>query len=166
MQTMHEETAQMIHRGYDLACFEQAVKELRRRDIDVIVHTILGLPMEGTKEVLETVTYLNQMDIQGIKLQLLHILKGTELGRIYLEQEKETEVIRPMTMEEYIDLVIACVEHLSPEITIHRLTGDGPKDLLIAPLWSSRKRTVLNEIHSELKKRNVWQGKMLGRSAL
>ncbi len=90
----------MIHRGYDLACFEQAVKELRRRDIDVIVHTILGLPMEGTKEVLETVTYLNQMDIQGIKLQLLHILKGTELGRIYLEQEKETEVIRPMTMEE------------------------------------------------------------------
>ena len=166
LQTMHEETAQMIHRGYDLACFEQAVKELRRRDIDVIVHTILGLPMEGTKEVLETVTYLNQMDIQGIKLQLLHILKGTELGRIYLEQEKETEVIRPMTMEEYIDLVIACVEHLSPEITIHRLTGDGPKDLLIAPLWSSRKRTVLNEIHSELKKRNVWQGKMLGRSAL
>lgn len=166
LQTMHEETAQMIHRGYDLACFEQAVKELRRRDIDVIVHTILGLPMEGTKEVLETITYLNQMDIQGIKLQLLHILKGTELGRIYLEQEKETEVIRPMTMEEYIDLVIACVEHLSPEITIHRLTGDGPKDLLIAPLWSSRKRTVLNEIHSELKKRNVWQGKMLGRSAL
>ena len=83
-----------------------------------------------------------------------------------LEQEKETEVIRPMTMEEYIDLVIACVEHLSPEITIHRLTGDGPKDLLIAPLWSSRKRTVLNEIHSELKKRNVWQGKMLERSAL
>ena len=164
LQTMHEKTAKMIHRGYDLACFEQAVRELRKRKIEVIVHTILGLPMEGTEEVLETVAYLNQMDIQGIKLQLLHILKGTELGRMYLEQKNES--IRPMTMEEYTDLVIACVGHLSPEITVHRLTGDGPKELLIAPLWSSRKRTVLNEIHSELKKRNVWQGKMLERSAL
>ena len=164
LQTMHEKTAKMIHRGYDLACFEQAVRELRKRKIEVIVHTILGLPVEGTEEVLETVAYLNQMDIQGIKLQLLHILKGTELGRMYLEQKNES--IRPMTMEEYTDLVIACVGHLSPEITVHRLTGDGPKELLIAPLWSSRKRTVLNEIHSELKKRNVWQGKMLERSAL
>ena len=164
LQTMHEKTAKMIHRVYDLACFEQAVRELRKRKIEVIVHTILGLPMEGTEEVLETVAYLNQMDIQGIKLQLLHILKGTELGRMYLEQKNES--IRPMTMEEYTDLVIACVGHLSPEITVHRLTGDGPKELLIAPLWSSRKRTVLNEIHSELKKRNVWQGKMLERSAL
>ena len=166
LQTMHEESAQIIHRGYDLACFERAVSELRSREIDVIVHTILGLPGEGKEEVLRTIDYLNHMDIQGIKLQLLHILKGTQLGQIYLEQKEGQEFISPMTMEAYIDLVIDCVEHLSPEITIHRLTGDGPKELLLAPMWSTRKRTVLNEIHKELKKRDAWQGKRYERSTL
>lgn len=166
LQTMHEESAQIIHRGYDLACFERAVSGLRSREMDVIVHTILGLPGEGRKEVLQTIDYLNHMDIQGIKLQLLHILKGTQLGQIYLEQKEGQEFISPMTMEAYIDLVIDCVEHLSPEITIHRLTGDGPKELLLAPMWSTRKRTVLNEIHKELKKRDAWQGKRYERSAL
>ena len=166
LQTMHEESAQIIHRGYDLACFERAVSELRSREIDVIVHTILGLPGEGKEEVLRTIDYLNYMDIQGIKLQLLHILKGTQLGQIYLEQKEGQEFISPMTMEAYIDLVIDCVEHLSPEITIHRLTGDGPKELLLAPMWSTRKRTVLNEIHKELKKRDAWQGKRYERSTL
>ena len=166
LQTMHEESAQIIHRGYDLACFERAVSELRSREIDVIVHTILGLPGEGKEEVLQTIDYLNHMDIQGIKLQLLHILKGTQLGQIYLEQKEGQEFISPMTMEAYIDLVIDCVEHLSPEITIHRLTGDGPKELLLAPMWSTRKRTVLNEIHKELKKRDAWQGKRYERSTL
>ena len=166
LQTMHEESAQIIHRGYDLACFERAVSELRSREIDVIVHTILGLPGEGKEEVLRTIDYLNHMDIQGIKLQLLHILKGTQLGQIYLGQKEGQEFISPMTMEAYIDLVIDCVEHLSPEITIHRLTGDGPKELLLAPMWSTRKRTVLNEIHKELKKRDAWQGKRYERSTL
>ena len=166
LQTMHEESAQIIHRGYDLACFERAVSELRSREIDVIVHTILGLPGEGKEEVLQTIDYLNHMDIQGIKLQLLHILKGTQLGQIYLEQKEGQEFISTMTMEAYIDLVIDCVEHLSPEITIHRLTGDGPKELLLAPMWSTRKRTVLNEIHKELKKRDAWQGKRYERSTL
>ena len=166
LQTMHEESAQIIHRGYDLACFERAVSELRSREIDVIVHTILGLPGEGKEEVLRTIDYLNHMDIQGIKLQLLHILKGTQLGQIYLRQKEGQEFISPMTMEAYIDLVIDCVEHLSPEITIHRLTGDGPKELLLAPMWSTRKRTVLNEIHKELKKRDAWQGKRYERSTL
>lgn len=166
LQTIHEETARMIHRGYNLACFEQAVRNLRKRKIDVIVHTILGLPGEGKKEVLETVQYLNRCDIQGIKLQLLHILKGTQLGQMYLEQKGNPREIQVMDMETYIDLVIQCIEALSPEITIHRLTGDGPKDLLLAPMWSTRKRTVLNEIHSELKKRNSWQGKRFERSAL
>lgn len=166
LQTMHEESAQIIHRGYDLACFERAVSGLRSREMDVIVHTILGLPGEGRKEVLQTIDYLNHMDIQGIKLQLLHILKGTQLGQIYLEQKEGQEFISPMTMEAYIDLVIDCVEHLSPEITIHRLTGDGPKELLLAPMWSTRKRTVLNEIHKELKKRDAWQGKRYERSTL
>ena len=166
LQTMHEESAQIIHRGYDLACFEWAVSGLRSREMDVIAHTILGLPGEGRKEVLQTIDYLNHMDIQGIKLQLLHILKGTQLGQIYLEQKEGQEFISPMTMEAYIDLVIDCVEHLSPEITIHRLTGDGPKELLLAPMWSTRKRTVLNEIHKELKKRDAWQGKRYERSTL
>ena len=166
LQTMHEESAKVIHRGYDLTCFEQAVSGLRSRGIDVIVHTILGLPGEGREEVLQTIDYLNHMDIQGIKLQLLHILKGTQLGQIYLEQKEGQEFISPMTMEAYIDLVIECVEHLSPEITIHRLTGDGPKELLLAPMWSTRKRTVLNEIHKELKKRDAWQGKRYERSTL
>ena len=166
LQTMHEESARMIHRGYDLACFEQAVRGLRSREIDVIVHTILGLPGEGNKEVFHTIDYLNHMDIQGIKLQLLHILKGTQLGQIYLEQQEGQEFVIPVTMEAYIDLVISCVEHLSPEITIHRLTGDGPKDLLLAPMWSTRKRTVLNEIHKEMKKRDAWQGKRYERSPL
>ena len=166
LQTMHEESAQIIHRGYDLACFERAVSGLRSRKMDVIVHTILGLPGEGRKEVLQTIDYLNHMDIQGIKLQLLHILKGTQLGQIYLEQKEGQKFISPMTMEAYIDLVIDCVEHLSPEITIHRLTGDGPKELLLAPMWSTRKRTVLNEIHKELKKRDAWQGKRYERSTL
>lgn len=165
LQTIHEDTAQMIHRGYTLSCFERAVSELRKRKIDVIVHTILGLPGEGEKEVLESVHYLNGMDIQGIKLQLLHILKGTQLGDMYLKQKESEHPISVMEMDEYIDLVIRCIEELSPEITIHRLTGDGPKDLLLAPMWSTRKRTVLNEIHSELKKRDSWQGKRLERSA-
>ncbi len=160
LQTIHERTAEFIRRGYPLPCFERAVSELRSRRIDVIVHTILGLPGEGRKEMLETVEYLNGCGIQGIKLQLLHYLKGTDLGRMY-----EEGGLSAMTMEEYIDTVIDCLEHLSPEITVHRLTGDGPKELLIAPLWSSGKRTVLNEIHRQMKERRSWQGKSLEKFA-
>lgn len=154
LQTMHEETAKFIRRGYELPCFERAVRELRSRQMDVIVHTILGLPGEGEQQVLETVRYLNEQDIQGIKLQLLHFLKGTDLGEMYVK-----EGWNALTMEEYIDLVIRCLEELDPKITVHRLTGDGPKDLLIAPLWSLAKRTVLNQIHKEMKERASWQGK-------
>ena len=138
LQTIHETTAQYIRRGYPLSCFEQAVSELRKRNLDVIVHTILGLPGENRNDILSTIEYLNHQDIQGIKLQLLHVLKGTDLADDYLAGKFQV-----YTMEEYLDLVIDCLEHLNPEIVIHRLTGDGPKDLLIAPLWSSTKRTVL-----------------------
>ena len=102
----------------------------------------------------ETVTYLADQPIDGIKLQLLHILKGTDLADVY-----QTDPFHVFSIEEYIDLVIRCIDELSPDITIHRLTGDGPKELLIAPLWSSRKRSVLNEIHRQLKLRGSWQGK-------
>ncbi len=98
--------------------------------------------------------YLNRMDIQGIKLQLLHVLRGTDLADDYLAGKFQV-----YSMEEYLDLLIDCLEHLSPEIVIHRLTGDGPKDLLLAPLWSSAKRTVLNTLHRECKIRNSYQGK-------
>lgn len=158
LQTIHEKTAEFIRRGYPLSCFDRAVEELRNRNMDVIVHTILGLPGEDRKEMLETVEYLNSCGIQGIKLQLLHYLRGTDLGRMY-----EEGVVSAMTMETYIDTVIDCLEHLSPEITVHRLTGDGPKELLIAPLWSSGKRTVLNEIHRQMKERGSWQGKRLNK---
>lgn len=154
LQTIHETTAQYIRRGYPLSCFEQAVSELRKRNLDVIVHTILGLPGENKNDILSTIEYLNHQDIQGIKLQLLHVLKGTDLAEDYLAGKFQV-----YSMEEYLELVINCLEHLNPEIVIHRLTGDGPKDLLIAPLWSSAKRTVLNTLHRECKLRHAFQGK-------
>ena len=154
LQTIHETTAQYIRRGYALSYFETAVSELRKRNLDVIVHTILGLPGESKNDILSTIEYLNHQDIQGIKLQLLHVLKGTDLADDYFKGKFQV-----YTMEEYLDLVIDCLEHLNPEIVIHRLTGDGPKDLLIAPLWSSAKRTVLNTLHRECKLRHSFQGK-------
>lgn len=154
LQTIHEKTADFIRRGYPLSCFETAVKGLRSRGLEVIVHTILGLPGEGEKEILQTMDYLNHQDIQGIKLQLLHILKHTDLAGYY-----EAHPFPVFTMDSYVALLIRCLEVLSPDITIHRLTGDGPKELLIAPLWSSRKRTVLNTLHREMHLQNTWQGK-------
>ena len=155
LQTIHEQTAEYIRRGYPLSCFEDAVKALHQRNLEVIVHTILGLPGESRKDILETMEYLNRQKIQGIKLQLLHVLKGTDLAQDYLAGKFSV-----YSMEEYLDTVIDCLEHLSPDIVIHRLTGDGPKDLLIAPLWSSKKRTVLNALHHECKMRGAYQGRL------
>lgn len=152
LQTIHEQSAMFIRRGYPLSTFEKAVKELRKRDISVITHIILGLPNETPKDILQTVKYLNQQDIQGIKFQLLHVLKGTDLAS-YLP------TLSIYTQEEYIALLLQCIGHLSPDIVIHRLTGDGPKDLLLAPLWSLNKRKVLNQISHELKINDVYQGK-------
>ncbi len=155
LQTIREQTAEYIRRGYPLSCFEDAVKALHQRNLEVIVHTILGLPGESRKDILETMEYLNRQKIQGIKLQLLHVLKGTDLAQDYLDGKFSV-----YSMEEYLDTVIDCLEHLSPDIVIHRLTGDGPKDLLIAPLWSSKKRTVLNALHHECKMRGAYQGRL------
>ena len=155
LQTIHERTARYIRRGYPLACFEEAVRNLRSRKIEVIVHTILGLPQETPEQILQTMDYLNHMDIQGIKLQLLHVLRGTDLA-----EEKEKGLFSVYTQEEYLNLLISCLEHLSPEIVIHRLTGDGPKELLIAPLKTKKKREVLNHLHHQMKVRNTWQGRL------
>lgn len=121
LQTMHERTAAYIRRGYPLSCFEDAVQNLRKRQIEVIVHTILGLPGESEKDILETMQYLNGQDIQGIKLQLLHVLKGTDLAEDYVARK-----FRVYEREEYLNLLIDCLEHLDPSIVIHRMTGDGP----------------------------------------
>ena len=155
LQTIHEDTARYIRRGYPLDCFEKTVKDLRARSLEVIVHTILGLPGEDRERTLQTIRYLNGQPIQGIKLQLLHVLKGTDLALDY-----ERGLFETLTMESYLTLLIACLERLSPDIVVHRLTGDGPKDLLIAPVWSSAKRTVLNELHRRMKLENTWQGRL------
>lgn len=159
LQTIHENTARYIRRGYGLACFDQAVRELRKRGLEVIVHTILGLPGETDGDIIETMHYLNTKNIQGIKLQLLHVLKGTDLAYDYLAGKFSV-----YEREEYLDLVIRCLENLNPEIVIHRITGDGPKELLLAPLWTGRKREVLNLLHHRMKEQNSWQGKQLGTS--
>ena len=156
LQTIHEDTARYIRRGYPLSCFDTAVKNLRAGGIEVIVHTILGLPGESRKDILETMAYLNAMDIQGIKLQLLHVLRGTDLAA-----DHEAGLFRTYERDEYLNLVIDCLEHLRPDIVIHRVTGDGPKDLLIAPLWASRKREVLNLLHHRMKEKESFQGKAL-----
>lgn len=154
LQTIHEKTAAYIRRGYPLSCFEDAVKRLRSEDIEVIVHTILGLPGESTQDILNTMEYLNHQDIQGIKLQLLHVLRGTDLASDY-----EKGLFCTYERDEYISLVISCLEHLRPDMVIHRITGDGPKDLLISPLWASRKREVLNLLHHQMKENHNYQGR-------
>lgn len=154
LQTIHPKTASYIRRGYDLVCFENAVSSLRNINIDIIVHIILGLPGETCEDTLATISYLNALPIAGIKLQLLHVLRNTDLATDFANNQ-----FNILSKEEYLNLLIKCLEHLSPEIVIHRLTGDGPKSLLIAPTWSSSKRTVLNDLLGEMRKRNTWQGK-------
>ena len=156
LQTIHEDTARYIRRGYSLSCFEDALSRLRAAGLEVIVHTILGLPGETHDDILETIKYLNATDIQGIKLQLLHVLSGTDLAADY--QVGKFEVLG---RDAYIDLVIDCLEHLRPSIIIHRVTGDEPKELLIAPQWASRKREVLNLLHHRMKEMGSFQGKAL-----
>lgn len=156
LQTIHEATAQFIRRGYTLSVFEKTVPALRKCGIPVIVHTILGLPGENTAMVLDTMHYLNQMDIQGVKLQLLHILKDTDLAGYY-----HLHPFHILSMEEYFSLLGMCIENLRQDIVIHRLTGDGPKKLLIEPVWSSNKRLVLNQMQAYFKKHDIWQGKEL-----
>ena len=154
LQTMHEETARFIRRGYPLSTFEEALNRLHAISVPVIVHVILGLPHESKEMMIKTCNYLNSCHIDGIKLQLLHVLKDTDLATLY--EQKTFDIL---SLEEYIDIVISCLEVLSPDIVIHRVTGDGPRDLLIAPLWSLNKRHVLNTLHQQLRLRDSWQGR-------
>lgn len=154
LQTIHPQTSRFIRSGFTLACFHEAVAALAECGIPVIVHVILGLPGETREQMLETVCHVGNLHVFGIKLQLLHILSDTDLGTLY-----QNAPFPLFSQEEYCELVVDCLERLPKDITIHRLTGDGPKDLLIAPQWSSAKRSVLNQIEQTLKKRDTWQGK-------
>ncbi len=155
LQTIHEQSALFIRRGYLLPLFEEKTLLLHHLGITVIVHTILGLPNETKHDMLKTMEYISRLPVDGIKLQLLHILRGTDLGTFY-EKGIFTDLL---SMEDYIDILISCLELLPEQMVIHRITGDGPKNLLLAPLWSGNKRLVLNRIHQQLKERDSYQGK-------
>ena len=154
LQSIHEETAVYIRRGYPLSCFDDTFRRLKQAGIPTIVHIILGLQGETTDMILQTVRYINNIHPFGVKLQLLHVLEGTDLAYEYTDAKFDV-----LDKDEYIDLVIDCIECLSPGICIHRVTGDGPKDLLIAPKWSLDKRGVLNLLHRKMKETNSYQGK-------
>ena len=145
LQTIHKKSADYIRRGYELPVYDRAVTELRNRGIEVITHVILGLPGETKEEMLETVDYVGRSGIQGIKLQLLHVIEGTDLAEDY-----RNGLFECMSMEEYVDLIYDCIKILPDDIVIHRMTGDGAKKTLVAPLWSADKKKVLNALNHRL----------------
>lgn len=156
LQSIHEKTLKFINRGHDLANFKKAVKELQKRNIEVVVHIINGLPGETKEDMIETVKYLNKLKINGLKIHMLHIIKNTDLADYY-----EKHPFHILTEEEYIDIVISQLEYLDPKIVIHRITGDPKKEDLIAPTWLLKKFCVLNDIDKEMVKRNTYQGAKL-----
>lgn len=141
LQTIHEKNAEYIRRGYRLECYDNAVKRLKAAGLEVVCHIILGLPGETKSDMLESVDYACKSGIDGIKLQLLHVLKGTDLAKDY-----ENGKFKVLTMDEYLDILKSCLDIIPKNIVIHRLTGDGAKKDLIAPLWSADKKRVLNAV--------------------
>lgn len=153
LQTIHPKTSVFINRCHTLECFESCVEKLRKRNIDVVVHIINGLPYETKDMMIETVKYLNALDIQGVKIHMLHILKNTRLEKVYA-----TNPFPVLTKEEYIDIVCDELEYLRPDIVIHRVTGDPDIKNLIAPSWLDKKLCILNEIDKDLERRKTYQG--------
>ncbi len=154
LQTIHDKTSKLINRCHSKEEFESMVKKLRERKINVVVHIINGLPYETKEMMLETVKYLNKLDIQGIKIHMLHVLKNTRLANMY-----EEEKFPILTKDEYIDIVVNQLELLRSDIVINRITGDPKVDDLIEPTWLVKKFVVLNDIDKELKRRDTYQGK-------
>lgn len=148
LQTIHAETAKLINRCYELSDYDEAVKKLKEIGVNVVVHVILGLPHETEDMMLETVDYAVKSGADGIKLHLLHVLKGTSLEKMYLDGGFET-----LGEDEYIALVIKCLKYIPKNVVVHRVTGDAPKKLLVAPLWSANKKEVLNRLNREIRKR-------------
>lgn len=153
LQSMHEKTLKFINRGHDLKCFEDAVNELKKRNIKVVVHIINGLPYETKEDMIETAKYLNKLGIDGIKIHMLYVIKNTKLGNMYLNKP-----FKILTKDEYIDIVISQLEYLNENIVIARITGDPVREDLIEPKWLVKKFVVLNDIDKEMVKRNTYQG--------
>ena len=154
LQTIHADTARLIRRGYGLSVYEDAVARLKDAGLTVIVHVILGLPGETREQMLQTIDYLGgDHRPDGVKLQLLHVLEGTDLAQLW-----RAGLVRVMEPEEYYDLLCECLRRLPPDMVIHRLTGDGPKRILLAPLWTGDKKRVLNDLNRELERQHVRQG--------
>ena len=156
LQTSNEKSAEYIRRCYLNSIYENTVKSLKNRGITVITHIIIGLPNETKEDVLNSVAFAVKNKTDGIKLQLLHILKDTDLYEDY-----KKGLVKPLTIEEYMDSLFACIERIPKNIVIHRITGDAPKNYLVEPLWSADKKTVLNTINKELEKRDIIQGKCI-----
>lgn len=155
LQTIHEDTLHFIRSGFSLIQFDEAVNALSKRGLAVIVHLILGLPGETTSMMLESLSHVSNLPVSGVKLQLLHVLRHTDLATVY-----EQTPFPIFSLEDYCDFIVDCVERIPQDIVIHRLTGDGPRSLLIAPLWSTDKKRVLNTIQKRFLERNTWQGKL------
>lgn len=153
LQTIHEKTAERIRRGYPLSVFDDAVKRCKAAGLYIVVHMIIGLPGETPEMAAQTAAYIGKSGADGIKLQLLHVLRGTDLA-----DEYAAGLFDVMSMEEYISALEECVRQLPPQTTIHRLTGDGDKKYLVAPLWSADKKRVLNEVNAAFRRDNVIQG--------
>lgn len=153
LQTIHEKTAKLINRGHSLECFNECIKELRKRNINVVVHIINGLPYESKEDMIETIKYVSNLDIQGIKIHMLFILKGTPLEKMY-----NLTHFHVLTKEEYIDIVCDQLEYLREDIVVNRITGDPIKELTIEPKWLFKKFCVLNDIDKEMVRRDSYQG--------
>ena len=156
LQTSREDTAELINRGYKNEVYLDAMEKMKKRGIETVTHIILGLPGETREDMRNSVTFAAEARTDGIKLQLLHVIRGTRLHEMYMENP-----FHIMTRDEYTDTVIDMIEHLPPEIVIHRLTGDGNRNELVLPNWSMDKRGVLNEIHRKMKLYESYQGKLL-----
>ncbi|WP_333860185.1 TIGR01212 family radical SAM protein [Clostridium sp.] len=153
LQTSNEYTAKRINRGYDLCVFEKSVYNLRRRNIDVVIHMIMGLPGEEESDMINTVKYISNQDIQGVKFHLLHLMKHTPMVQLYNEGK-----LRFMEQQEYVNIICKALSNTRSDIVIHRLTGDSPRNLLIEPKWSLKKWEILNEIDKAMKDKNIYQG--------
>ncbi|MCB2311358.1 TIGR01212 family radical SAM protein [Clostridium tagluense] len=154
LQTSKDESAKIINRGYKLSKFEEALKGLNKRNIDVVVHTIFGLPGETQEDMLKTIDYVARSDIKGIKMHLLYLVENTPMVELY-----NLGKLKFLEKDEYIDIIARSIAMLPPNMVIHRLTGDAPRDLLIGPMWSLKKWEVLNSIDNKLKELDLYQGK-------
>ena len=155
LQSSKKETGILINRGHDIKCFEDGVKKLRERNIYVVSHVIFGFPNETKYDMIETVKFINNLDIQGVKYHLLYIVKNSTL----FEQYKKDPSIYKLTKDDYIEILGEAICLTNPEIVIHRITGDAKREDIVEPMWSIKKWELLNEIHKYLKEQNIYQGK-------